>query len=154
MAGLWEFYCGWNEPSHASQFKWLEYTFNICAFIIVRIIFVVTNPLLCYRIWHNSSFAFIHHDKRSLTSRSDAIICRLDLSRINSLTHSHLLCTFYSIEDSSVRFGYSRNPYSCCCCACFKGWLRVYYGLDLLLSKLSKAQVGESSVSGTMKLEH
>ncbi len=29
-----------------------------------------------------------------------------------------------------------------------------YYGLDLLLSKLSKAQVGESSVSGTMRLEH
>ncbi len=29
MAGLTEFYCGWNEPSHASQFKWLEYTFNI-----------------------------------------------------------------------------------------------------------------------------
>jgi hypothetical protein len=28
MAGLKEFYCGWNEPSHASQFKWLEYTFN------------------------------------------------------------------------------------------------------------------------------
>ena len=49
-----------------------------------------TNPLLCYRIWHNSSFAFIHHDKRSLTCRSDAIICRLDLSRINSLTHSRL----------------------------------------------------------------
>jgi hypothetical protein len=29
MAGLLEFYCGWNEPSHASQFKWLEYTFKI-----------------------------------------------------------------------------------------------------------------------------
>jgi hypothetical protein len=29
MAGLTEFYCGWNEPSHASQFKWLEYTFKI-----------------------------------------------------------------------------------------------------------------------------
>jgi len=28
MAGLIEFYCGWNEPSHASQFKWLEYTFK------------------------------------------------------------------------------------------------------------------------------
>ncbi len=28
MAGLTELYCGWNEPSHASQFKWLEYTFN------------------------------------------------------------------------------------------------------------------------------
>jgi hypothetical protein len=28
MAGLTEFYCGWNEPSHASQFKWLEYTFK------------------------------------------------------------------------------------------------------------------------------
>ena len=28
MAGLREFYCGWNKPSHASQFKWLEYTFN------------------------------------------------------------------------------------------------------------------------------
>ncbi len=26
-----------------------------------------------------------------------------------------------------------------------KGWLRVYYGLDLLLSKLSEAQVAESS---------
>jgi hypothetical protein len=29
MAGLSEFYCGWNEPSHASQFKWLEYTFKV-----------------------------------------------------------------------------------------------------------------------------
>ncbi len=29
MAGLSEFYCGRNEPSHASQFKWLEYTFKI-----------------------------------------------------------------------------------------------------------------------------
>jgi hypothetical protein len=28
MAGLTEFYCGLNEPSHASQFKWLEYTFK------------------------------------------------------------------------------------------------------------------------------
>jgi hypothetical protein len=27
-----------------------------------------------------------------------------------------------------------------CYCVCFKGWLLVYYGLDLLLSKLSKAQ--------------
>jgi hypothetical protein len=27
-----------------------------------------------------------------------------------------------------------------CYCVCFKGWLQVYYGLDLLLSKLSKAQ--------------
>jgi hypothetical protein len=29
MAGLTEFYCGWNEPSHAFQFKWLEYTFKV-----------------------------------------------------------------------------------------------------------------------------
>ncbi len=28
MAGLKEFYCGSNKPSHASQFKWLEYTFK------------------------------------------------------------------------------------------------------------------------------
>jgi hypothetical protein len=28
IAGLPEFYCGSNEPSHASQFKWLEYTFK------------------------------------------------------------------------------------------------------------------------------
>ncbi len=28
MAGLTEFYCGRNELSHASQFKWLEYTFK------------------------------------------------------------------------------------------------------------------------------
>ncbi len=36
-----------------------------------------------------------------------------------------------------------------CYCVCFMGWLQVYYGLDLLLFKLSKAQVAESSVSGT-----
>jgi hypothetical protein len=29
IAGLPEFYCGLNEPSHATQFKWLEYTFSI-----------------------------------------------------------------------------------------------------------------------------
>ncbi len=40
-----------------------------------------TNPLLCYRIWHHSSFAFIHHGKWSLTSRSGAIICRLDKAK-------------------------------------------------------------------------
>ncbi len=35
-------------------------------------------------------------DLPALTSRSDAIICRLDLSRINNLTHSHLvLILFY-----------------------------------------------------------
>jgi hypothetical protein len=28
MAGLTEFYCRLNETSHASQFKWLEYTFK------------------------------------------------------------------------------------------------------------------------------
>jgi hypothetical protein len=28
MARLTEFYCGWNEPSYASEFKWLEYTFK------------------------------------------------------------------------------------------------------------------------------
>ncbi len=28
-----------------------------------------------------------------------------------------ILCT----EEGSVRLGYSRNPYSCCCCVCFKG---------------------------------
>jgi hypothetical protein len=27
-----------------------------------------------------------------------------------------------------------------CCCVCFKGWVQVYYGLDLLWSKLSIAQ--------------
>jgi hypothetical protein len=29
MAGLTEFYCRLNETSHATQFKWLEYTFNV-----------------------------------------------------------------------------------------------------------------------------
>jgi hypothetical protein len=29
MAGLKEFYCRSNETSLGSQFKWLEYTFNI-----------------------------------------------------------------------------------------------------------------------------
>jgi hypothetical protein len=36
MAGLTEFYCGWNEPSHASQFKWLEYTFKQCKCVKCR----------------------------------------------------------------------------------------------------------------------
>ncbi len=36
-----------------------------------------------------------------------------------------------------------------CYCVCFKGWLRVYYGLDLLLSKLSKAQRNEKFGSAT-----
>jgi hypothetical protein len=33
MAGLTEFYCAWNEPSHASQFKWLEYTFKTVGWV-------------------------------------------------------------------------------------------------------------------------
>jgi hypothetical protein len=36
--GLTEFYCGSNEPSHASQFKWLEYTFKVLAFTFVDIV--------------------------------------------------------------------------------------------------------------------
>jgi hypothetical protein len=35
MAGLTEFYCRSNETSHASQFKWLDNTFNILFFIVV-----------------------------------------------------------------------------------------------------------------------
>ncbi len=34
IAGLTEFYCESNEPSQASQFKWLEYTFNPCFFLL------------------------------------------------------------------------------------------------------------------------
>ncbi len=56
---------------------------NECMAYLTSVLFtvvsiVVTNPLLCYRIWHHSSFAFIHHGIWSLTPRSDAIICRLD----------------------------------------------------------------------------
>ena len=53
---------------------------------VVSIIFIVTNPY-CF-----TGFDIIPALKlqlRSLTSRAHAIICRLDLSRINSLTHSH-----------------------------------------------------------------
>jgi hypothetical protein len=38
MAGLTEFYCGWNEPSHASQFKWLENTFKGGGALYLRLI--------------------------------------------------------------------------------------------------------------------
>jgi hypothetical protein len=48
--------------------------------------------------------------------------------------------SFYSMEDGSVRLGYSRNLHNCVVCVCFKGWLRVYDDLDLLLSKLSISQ--------------
>ncbi len=41
---------------------------------------------------------------------------------------------------------------SCVVCVCFQGWLGVYYGLDLLFSKLSKAPVAESFVSGTLSI--
>ncbi len=40
---------------------------------------------------------------------------------------------FYSLEDGSVRLGFSRNLHILAVCVCFKGWLRVYYGLDLSL---------------------
>ncbi len=62
------------------------------------------------------------------------------MSRINSLTHSHLvvLILFYRFVDGSVRLGYSRNPHSVLMCL-FEGLVAVYYSLDLLLSKLSKA---------------
>jgi hypothetical protein len=36
MAGLTEFYCGWNEPSHASRVKWLEYTFKCSIYVRVH----------------------------------------------------------------------------------------------------------------------
>ncbi len=45
MAGLTEFYCGWNEPSHAPQFKWLEYTFNL-TFHLEKYFFKLRNCLL------------------------------------------------------------------------------------------------------------
>ncbi len=63
--------------------------------------------------------------------------------------HNHSHTSFYSIEDGSVRLGYSRNLHICVVCVCFKGWLRVYFGLDLSLSKLAKLKVAESSGSCT-----
>ncbi len=36
MAGLIEFYCRWNETSHASQFKWLDNTFKY--FLKIRVL--------------------------------------------------------------------------------------------------------------------
>ncbi len=45
MAGLKEFYCGSNEPSHASQFKWLEYTFK---HLIERLYSTSSEYLLLY----------------------------------------------------------------------------------------------------------
>jgi len=98
--------------------------FNTRSLTVVSMICKVTNPLLCYRICHHSSFTIIQQ-LWSLTSRSDAIICELYLSRIN--------------EEGSVRLGYSRNPRSVLMCLFWElvaGLLR----LDLLLSKLSKAQ--------------
>jgi hypothetical protein len=54
MAGLTEFYCGWNEPSHASQFKWLEYTFNTNIHLSVR------KPIHAVRFY----FLFMHEELR------------------------------------------------------------------------------------------
>jgi hypothetical protein len=56
MAGLTEFYCGWNEPSHASQFKWLEYTFKPNLYDILqeeghnRKCFIVINSFICIEL--------------------------------------------------------------------------------------------------------
>ena len=73
------------------------------------------------------------------TSRSDAIICRLDKvknQQPNSLTLV-VLILFYRRRFSKAWI--QEKSLQLCCCVCFKGWLRVYYGLDLLVSKLSKA---------------
>ncbi len=73
MAGLTEFYCGWNEPSHASQFKWLEYTFKgglslyfIQFFLqmmwiswLVRMIPTLFRSLQYYRWWWTTKQAFL-----------------------------------------------------------------------------------------------
>jgi hypothetical protein len=66
-----------------------------------------------------TKFACFGGESASLTPRSDAIICRLDLSRINSIYLSRLLCSFYSIEDGSVSLGYSRNLPKLCCLSLF-----------------------------------
>ncbi len=66
-----------------------------CFLMMVSVSLKVTNP---YCVTGFDIIQALHHTTaRSLTSRSDAIICRLDLSRINSLTHSHLvvLILFY-----------------------------------------------------------
>ncbi len=91
-----------------------------------------------YRIWHHPSI-FIHG---SDLLHLDLTLLHADWtqSRINSLTLSRLQCLLYSIEDGPVRLGYSRNLHIFAFCVCFKGWLRVYYGPDLSLSKLSVAQ--------------
>jgi hypothetical protein len=47
MAGLTEFYCGWNEPSHASQFKWLEYT---CKKVLPIRIRIILGSLIRFRV--------------------------------------------------------------------------------------------------------
>jgi hypothetical protein len=44
MAGLTEFYCRLNEISHASQFKWLDNTFNTLIFPITNELWQVWNP--------------------------------------------------------------------------------------------------------------
>jgi hypothetical protein len=46
MAGLTEFYCGSNETSHGSQFKWLDNTFNQERFFN-KTLFLRETLLLC-----------------------------------------------------------------------------------------------------------
>ena len=57
MAGLTEFYCGWNEPRHGSQFKWLEYTFKSdCGrAVILLMINMLTSRQLPQYVKHPSS---------------------------------------------------------------------------------------------------
>jgi hypothetical protein len=62
MAGLTEFYCGCNVPSHASQFKWLEYTFNSSKCF-------VTKYLICTQVehaWDTATSAATGHVGRCL----------------------------------------------------------------------------------------
>ncbi len=57
MAGLTEFYCGWNEHSHASQFKWLEYTFKCISKIFNSSVLLHFSPI--YEYIHFSSGTFL-----------------------------------------------------------------------------------------------
>ena len=75
MAGLKEFYCGSNEPCHASLFKWLEYTFKPHAsFCGITGFLDCTNILEALWLWppgEQLAALYVYDRQRSLLLRKD-----------------------------------------------------------------------------------
>jgi hypothetical protein len=107
MAGLTEFYCRSNEPNHASQFKWLEYTFKF-AYLV----------LLPKRFFHIICFTFLVSKQKTIFlcfKRKNCIIllqvflCASKLVFLNYFASRFLFCLSFLLHFAFVSPVFASN---------------------------------------------